>query len=206
MNILKQGVLSERQRSADFEKDIKKYKQANGILEISLNEKENSILLLTKEKYELQSKFDIEKTKLESLNNNSSSSYSNIFRRASTTNGNVTDQEVKKLINENLELKKDVELVKMKYEEKCQDFEKIKNEFHKLINLQIEKIKKCEIIILDKNVLFEENNKKLNQMYENWKVIDIDKINIENKYYDIQKEMKIKDEKITHNEQIIAEK
>ena len=73
---------------------------------MTLNEKENTIILLSRENYELQSKLDIEKTKLEAANINSSTSFMNNFRRNSTGVGNSMEQEIKKLILENVELKK----------------------------------------------------------------------------------------------------
>lgn len=207
MNILKQGVVNERQRNADLEKELKKYKEAKENIEKSLNEKENSIILLSKEKYELQSKLDIEKTKLEAANNNNNeSSFMSLFRRPSVSKSNNQNEEVKRLLNENVELKKELEGMKFKYEENNQDFEKCKNEYQIIINLQLEKIKKFDIVIAEKNAQYDEVNRKLSQMYENWKAIDIERVKLENKYFDLQKENKQKDEKIIQLDTLLEEK
>ena len=198
--------MSERQKSNDFDKEIKNHKESKEILERLLNEKENSILILTKEKYELQSKLDFEKNKLESSNANSSSGFMNMFRRNSSSTMNNADYDKKQLIKENSELKQEVETIKCGYEQKCKDFDNIKIEYQNIINLQIDKIKKCENIISDKNSALDEINKKLNQMYENWKAIDMERVTYENKYFDLLKEFKIKEEKIVQNELVIIDK
>ena len=180
------------------------YRESKQILEMTLNEKENTIILLSREKYELQSKLDIEKTKLEAANINSSTSFMNNFRRNSTGVGNSMEQEIKKLILENVELKKELENIKNIYEEEFQESKNVKFEYQNIISLQIEKIKKCEIIISEKNVTIEEINKKLNQMYDNWKAIDMERQKLENQYIDALKEIKIKDEKISDYEEIFV--
>ena len=190
-----------------MEKEIKKYKELNENLENILNEKENNIILLSKDKYELQSKLDIEKSKLEAANNNSGSSIMNLFRRQNTnSNNNNIEQENKRLLNENVELKKELETIKLKFEESCQDFDKCKNEYQNLINLQLEKIKKFDLIIADKNSQYDEVNKKLTQMYENWKAIDVERVKLENKNSELQKDLKYKEEKVSNYENVIMEK
>ena len=153
--------------------------------------------MLSKEKYELHSKLDIEKTKLEVSNSSSSNSFINLFRKNSQQNvSNTNDQEYKKLINENIELKSELESFKQKYDEKCQDYDNCKNEYQIIINLQIDKIKKFENNVSDKDIVYEENSQKLIHMYENWKNIDIERAKLENQYFEVQKENKIKEEKI----------
>lgn len=207
ITILKQGVVIERQKNADLEKEMKNMKELNDNLEKLLDEKENNIILLSKDKYELQSKLEIEKSKLEAANNNSGSSIMNLFRRQTTSaNNNNLDQENKRLLNENVEIKKELETLKLKFEESCQDFDKCKNEYQNLINLQLEKIKKFDINIADKNSQYEEINKKLTQMYENWKAIDVERVKLENKNSELLKDLKQKEEKIYQYEILIVEK
>jgi hypothetical protein len=155
----------------------------------------------------LQSKLDIEKSKLEAANNSSGSSIMNLFRRQNTnSNNNNIEQENKRLMNEIVELRKELETTKLKFEENCQDFDKCKNEYQNLINLQLEKIKKFDLVIADKNSQYDEVNKKLTQMYENWKAIDVERVKLENKNSELQKELKYKEEKVSNYENVIIEK
>jgi len=145
----------------------------------------------------------MERNKLD--NPNSNAGFMNMFRRPSISNGNG-DQDIKKLVNENLELKKEVELHRMKNDEKCQDFDNIKNEYQIIINLQVERIKKYDIKLAENNTALEELNKKFNQINDKMKVLDSEKSTFENKYLDIRKELKIKEETIEHHENEILNK
>jgi hypothetical protein len=63
IQVLKNGVIAERNKNSQSEKEIHRLKKLLAECESTLNQKENMIINLSKEKYELQSKFQIEKQK-----------------------------------------------------------------------------------------------------------------------------------------------
>jgi len=93
-----------------------------------------------------------------------------------------------------------------KFDEKSEDFEQCKEQFQILINFQLEKIKRLDATVAEKNNLYEETNKKLNSMYDNWKAVDVERVKTENKYFDLLKELKSKDDKLTSYELVISDK
>lgn len=202
IQVLRNGVIEERNKNSELEKEIGKLKTHVTGLDNLLIEKENMIVNLSKEKYELISKLDIEKQKSEgsSQSDNSMGSQftnliSGIFQKRESTFIS-SDSEVKKLQNENKDFQLENAILKKKIEDQSLDFEKCKIEYQNLINLQLDKIKKLDQIILEKNKSIEENKKKLEIMFDNYKKFDVEKTKYESQIAEYQKDNKVREEKI----------
>jgi hypothetical protein len=76
------------------------------------------------------------------------------------------------------------------------EFESIKMEYQNLINLQMEKIRKHEHTILEKNKAIDENAKKLEIMFNNYKKFDIERTKFESTINELLQEKKMRDDKI----------
>lgn len=212
IQILRNGVIEERNKNSEMEKEMSKIKAQLAEHEKIINEKENLIITLSKEKYELQSKIDIEKQKTEavSMSNQFSNLVTGIFGRKEAVTS-LNEQELKKLQNEKSDLQLENEILKKKVEDQSLDFERCKIEYQKLINLQVEKMKKLENTILEKNKLIEQNDKKFEIMCDNLKKSDIKKTKYESDISEMKKENKELEERIVElllkledNEKIIA--
>ena len=59
--------------------------------------------------------------------------------------------EIDKIINENKEMKTDVEILKKKLDTQTADFDKCKIEYQNLLNIQLNKVRSLEATILEKN-------------------------------------------------------
>jgi hypothetical protein len=197
IQVLRNAVIEERNKNAELEKDMAKLKKTMEEYENILTEKENMIITSSREKYELQSKLDIEKQKSEgnSVTNQFSNLLTGIFNKKEQT-PSANESELKKLLNENRDLQIENGILKKKVEDQSLDFEKVKIEYQKMINLQIEKMKSLERTIIDKNKIINENNKKFEIMYENYKKFDIEKTKYESKVSDLMNENKIREDKI----------
>lgn len=197
LQVLKNGVIDERNKNSELEKEITRLKKENKNFEELFTKKENEIIVLSREKYELISKLDIEKQKTE--NNSSSNQLTNlisgIFQKRDS-GANITDSELKKLQNEVHDYQLENNILKSKIEDQSLDFEKCKIEYKNLISLQLEKMKKLENTISEKNKQIEENNKKLEVMFENFKNFDIQKTTFESRILELEKDNLNREEKI----------
>ena len=197
LQVLRNGVIDERSKNVELEKEIVRLKTLNKENEELINKKENLLVSLSKEKYELQSKLDIDKQKND--NSLSTNQFSNLItgifqKRDSYTN--INEQEFKKMQNENQDFQLENAILKRKIEDQSLDFEKCKIEYKNLISLQLEKMKKLEHTVLDKNKAIDENNKKLESMFENYKKFDVQKTNFESDINELVKENKTMQDKI----------
>jgi hypothetical protein len=207
IQILKNGVIEERNKNAESEKEIQKFKQSLKEYENVINEKENMIINLTKEKFELQSKMQIEKQKNEtSPNENTNNSNQNgnyyftdfingIFQRRDSMT-NTSDVDTKRMHNDITDLQVENEILRNKIEEQGMVFERCKIEYQNLIKIQAEKIKTLEKTLNDKNKIIDENNKKLEIMFENYKKFDVEKTRYESEINELNKSKSQRDEKI----------
>ena len=197
IQVLRTGVIDERNKNSEIEREMSKLKTHVKDLENNLTDKENIIVSLSKEKYELVSKLDIEKQKIES--NSGSNQFTNyisgIFQKRDSQSF-INESEFKKLQNENKDYQIENAILKKKIEDQSLDFEKCKIEYQNLINLQLDKIKKLDHIVMDKNKGIDENNKKLEIMFENYKKFDIEKTKYESQIADYLKENKLREDKI----------
>jgi hypothetical protein len=208
IQILKNAVIEERNKSAKLEKDLQTTRKLLKEQECLVIQKDNTIINLSKDKYELQSKLDIEKQKNENLNTSSNNSngftnlignIGNIFQRKESIfspMNSTLEEEIKTLKNENQELKIELDSCKQKLDEDQDEFEKRKAEYQILIHLHMEKIKKLETIISEKNKTLVDNEMKLEIMFENFKKADVEKTKYESKINEYNKENKIREEKI----------
>jgi chromosome segregation ATPase len=202
IKVLKQGVLEERNKKSDLEKDIAKLKIRIYEYEKKITEQDNIICTLSKEKYELHSKLEIEKTKVD----NSSSSTNvgdnimnligGIFQTRKDSSGDSSDKEVKKLQNENLDLEKQIENLHEKLKDQSEDFERCKGEYQNLLALQMERLKKVEVELQGKNIIIQDNAKKLESLYETYKKLDIEKTRYESRLNEYIDSDRLKNEKI----------
>ena len=201
IKILANAFKIERTKNTELENQIKNLKTNIDHNEHLLNEKENLLILTTKEKYELQTKFDNEKQINEASNNSNSSIgnfIGNIFnRRDSNTCLNIVNEgEYKKIFNKNLELSIENEMARKRLDDTTEDFNRCKREYQNIINSQIEKIKKIELLLHEKNLRIDENQKKLQIMYDNFKNFDIEKTKYESSLNELIKDKKLKEKKI----------
>jgi hypothetical protein len=125
IGVLRNGILDERNKNTELEKELSKLKSSSKEMEIVMDKKENIIITLSKEKYELQSKLDIEKSKSESgsSGNQFTNLISGIFQKRDSNSG-LNDGEIKKLQNENKDLLLENHILKTKIEDQSLDFEK----------------------------------------------------------------------------------
>jgi chromosome segregation ATPase len=197
IGVLRNGILDERNKNAELEKELIKLKSSSKEMEILMDKKENIIVTLSKEKYELQSKLDIEKSKSESgsSGNQFTNLISGIFQKRDS-NAGLNDGEIKKLQNENKDLQLENHILKTKIEDQSLDFEKCKIEYQNLLNLQVSKIKKTENILNEKNKTIDELNKKLEIFFDNFKKFDVEKTKYESQIAESEKENKMREEKI----------
>ena len=197
IGVLRNGILEEREKNSEFEKELQKAKSSMKEMEGLVDKKENLIISLSKEKYELQSKLDIEKKKNESgsTGNQFTNLISGIFQKRDS-NASVNDSELKRLQNENHDHILENQILKSKIEDQSLDFEKCKIEYQNLINLQIEKMKKTENIITEKNKTIDELNKKMDIIFDNYKKFDIEKTKFESQISELAKENKMREERI----------
>jgi hypothetical protein len=202
IQVLRNGVIEERNKNSELEKEMNKLRTHVKELDNMLIDKENMIVNLSKEKYELISKLDIEKQKNEgsSVSDNSVGSQftnliSGIFQKRDSTSL-TSENEVKKLQNELKDFQLENAILKKKVEDQSLDFEKCKIEYQNLINLQLDKIKKLDLVILEKNKSIDENNKKLEIMFDNYKKFDVEKTKYESQIAEYQKDNKVREEKI----------
>ncbi len=200
IQILAGAVKDERAKTNELENKIKNLKINIDHCEKLLIEKEDSIVSLSKEKYELQTRCDKEKLYHESMNQNLSFTniIGNIFnRRESNIDNNfMNDQEYKKLLNENIDLSHENDLLKNRLQDITEDFNRCKSEYQNIINSQIEKIKRMENLIQEKNLSLDETQKKLQIMYENYKKYDVEKTKYESSLNELTKDKKLREEKI----------
>jgi len=160
------------------------------------------IVNLTKEKYELQTEFDKEKQIFESSNSSQNLSLTNLFgnifnRRESSVENNLqNDSECKKLLNENIDLSHENDLLKKRVDDLTEDFNRCKAEYQIIINSQIEKIKRLESVMQEKNFSLDEIQKKLQIMFENHKKYDVEKTKYESSLNELSKDKKLREEKI----------
>jgi hypothetical protein len=191
IQVLKNGIIEERNKKSEIEKDMTKLRVIIENYEKLINEKENIIVTLSKEKYELHSKLEIEKSK-----SDSSSNFTNILGGIFQRRESLSGFDDKKLISENKEIQFQNELFKKKLEDQTEDFENCKVEYQNLLNIQMAKIKMLESTILEKNKNIDENNKKLEIMFDNYKKYDIEKTKYESEINELSINNKLKEEKI----------
>lgn len=204
IQILANALKDERAKAAESDSLNKNLKTSIEHYEKLLNEKEYMIVNLTKEKYELHTKYDKEKQIYESSNSASSQNLSfsnllgNIFnRRESSVETNTqNDLEFKKLLNENIDLSHENDLLKKRVDDLTEDFNKCKAEYQNIINSQIEKIKRLESLISEKNFSLDEMQKKLQIMFDNHKKYDVEKTKFESSLNELTKDKKLREEKI----------
>jgi len=200
IQILANAVKEERTKINELDSQNKNLKTSIVHYESLLNEKEDMIVSLTKEKYDLQTQYNKEKQYFENSNSNLSFTnlIGNIFnRRESTVENNANnDIEYKKLLNENIDLSHENDLLRKRIEDTTEDFNKCKSEYQNIINSQNEKLKRMENILQEKNLSIDEMQKKLQIMFENHKKYDVEKTNYESSLNQISKDNRLREEKI----------
>lgn len=200
IQILANAVKDERSKNSDLENQVKNLKTTSAHYEKILIEKEDMIVLLTREKYEFQTKYEKEKQMNENLsvNNSFTNFIGNIFNRreSQSDNNGTNDSEFRKLLKENVDLAHDYELLKKRYEETTQDFSRCKTEYQNIINSQIEKIKRLDNILQERNLSLDEAQKKLQIMFETHKKYDVEKTKYESSLNELKKDNKLREEKI----------
>jgi chromosome segregation ATPase len=198
IQVLSNAIIEERNKSSNFEKELNRIRKQKTECEETINQKENMIINLSKEKYDLQSKLDMEKKKFveNHTGNNFSNLLSGIFTNKKEAINITIENEMKSLFNENEDLKMENEILRNKIEEHSLDFENCKIEYQKLINLQLEKLRKVEAVVSEKNKNVEDLNKKFEMMCESYKRLDIEKTKYESESKNTKEELKIREEKI----------
>ena len=218
IQILKQGVLSEREKNTEQQKEILKLKSVIEDYESEMHKKDDTINMILREKYELKSNLELEKLQNEAFIKNNLTdreSFSNLLtgmltgsktmnletRKSSNQTSCSDDEEIditsfKQLKNENNKILIENLNLKKRIEDQTKDFEKIKEEYQNLISLQLNKLKQIDSALQEKTKSNDEINKKLNQMYESFKKNEVEKTKYENKISELAKENKIREEKI----------
>lgn len=140
MEVLKNGILDERRKNSVLEK---KYEN----LQVFTNEKENEIIELSKEKQELLLQLSIEKKKYESKG--SKFKLTDFFNK--TVSPDEEDQKEEDRTNQLAQLKFENEVLNNRLIEALQQYEQYKEDYKKLIQVQIIKIQVLEETIEQKN-------------------------------------------------------
>jgi hypothetical protein len=192
MQILKNAVIEERTKRGELEKEITRLKEINQVREDTIHNKELIIVNLNNEKFELQSAIEIERNRNKDDNMSFSDLIGGIFQRRDS---NVGDDS-RKIINENKEMKTELEILKKKLDKQTSDFDNCKIEYQNLLNIQLNKVRSLEATILEKNKLIDENDKKLEIMFENYNKYDIERTKFQSAINQLSSENKIKTEKI----------
>jgi chromosome segregation ATPase len=192
ITVLKKGVLEERNKKSELEKDINRLKSTLHEYEKKINEQDNIIMTLSKDKYELHSKLEISKSKSENTGSDFMGLFNNIFQKKDTD----SDEEIKKLQNENFDLTKQVDSLNMKIKDQFEDFERCKMEYQNLLNLQVARLKKVENELGEKNKTIAENLLKMESIFETYKKLDIEKTQCESRLHEFIENEKLKTEKI----------
>lgn len=191
MQVLKNAVIEERNKRSELEKEINKLKDTLQQHEDTLHDKELAVIQLSNEKFELQSALEIERNKSEYNNMSFTDLLGGIFQKKES----ITYQDSKFLL-ELKELRLDNDMLKKKIEEQTNDFENCKSEYQNLLNTQMTKVRTLESALVEKNKLIDENNKKLEIMFENYKKYDIEKTKYNSIINKITEENNLKSEKI----------
>jgi chromosome segregation ATPase len=201
IQILKSGVIEERNKRSENEKEISRLKKTLFEYESKINEQDNLICTLSKEKYEITTKLEIEKSKAETVatppvNDFIGGLINGIFQRKDSFTTPPVDLDTKKLSNENKEMIKQIEMLQQKLKECTEDFDRCKFEYQNLLNLQMEKIRKAEQAIIEKNNEMAENAKQLQIMFDNYKKFDVERTSYESRIKELEEMDRLKSEKI----------
>jgi chromosome segregation ATPase len=203
IKVLKQGVMDERGKRSDMEKEILRLKSRVFEYEIKVNEQDNMICNLSKEKHDLLTKLEIEKTKVDTtgatvnagnMGDNIMNLIGGIFQRRDSIGD--SDSGLKKLQSENADLMNQVETLRERMESTMEDHDRVKMEYQNLLNLQVERLKKVELELQEKNRTIHDNSKKLESLYETYRKIDIEKTRYESRLNEYIESDRLKNEKI----------
>jgi chromosome segregation ATPase len=191
LQVLKNAVLEERNKRGELEKEITKLKNKIQTNEDTIHDKELLIVNLSHEKYELMSALDVERNKSKDDNKSITDLLGGIFQRKESIGFDD-----RKLRDENINLKNEIELLKRKSEQQAEEFENCKSDYQNLLNTQMNKVKLLESSIIEKNKLIDENDKRLDIMFENYSKYDIERTKLQSSVNKLTDENKIKTEKI----------
>jgi chromosome segregation ATPase len=191
MQVLKNAVIEERTKRGEMEKEINRLRNLNHQYEDTIHDKEMLIVNISNEKFELQSALEIERNKMRDDNMSFSDLLGGIFQRKESL---VVED--KKLGFELKELKAENEMLKKKLEQQSADFDNCKIDYQNLLNIQMTKSRTLESSIVEKNKLIEENDKKLEIMFDNYKKYDVEKTKHQSIINQLTEETTLKSEKI----------
>lgn len=193
ISVLTNGVIEERTKKSNLEKEIAILKGRIAEQELMLLEKESANTKIHNEKFKIQNELQMQKNRSSfgSFGSKERKSIFSIFQRKNS----LTDSHLEKtssmhescvetdyfnengdsckVINEIDSLKFENTNYKKRIQDLTEDYNLAKQNYQFLINNQMEKIKSLEQLNIEKNKTLDENNKKLEVMLESYKRFDI---------------------------------